>query len=147
MKQQSSPATDHRIFGYDSRGFVRVNLYNGAGHPEAGSLYTWLVFSSEREMARKLTDQWEQPALSEEEFDTLEQLECSETVDVPCGDCGGSGIDPGGISAYEPEDCRTCHGTRHEAVPALVGFGAPAPAPRIASIGNGLYVRTRKAVA
>jgi hypothetical protein len=29
--------------------------------------------------------------------------------------------------------------------PALRGFGAPAPRPAVASIGNGLYVRTRRA--
>jgi hypothetical protein len=47
----------------------------------------------------------------------------------------------------EPEDCPSCNGTARETVPALVGFGSPAPASRIASIGNGLYVPTRKAVA
>jgi hypothetical protein len=145
MKQQSS-TTDHRIFGHDVRGFVRVNLYNGEGHPEAGSLYTWLVFSSEREMAHNLIDKWELPALTEDEFLTLEALE-GETAEISCEECRGTGVDPGGLSAYEPEDCRSCHGTGRETVPALVGFGAPAPAPRIASIGNGLYVRTRKAVA
>lgn len=123
-----------------------MNLYNGEGHPEAGSLYTWLVFSSQREMDRKLTDKWEQPALSDDESDTLEALE-GETIEIRCEDCGGSGVDAGGLSAYEREDCSSCHGTGRETVPALVGFGAPAIAPRIASIGNGIYVRTRKAVA
>jgi hypothetical protein len=29
----------------------------------------------------------------------------------PCEDCGGSGIDIGGLNEYEPEDCLHCKGT------------------------------------
>lgn len=150
MSNQSSPEIpDHRIFGLDLQNRFRANLYNGAGYPEAGKLYSWVTGNSERHLANKLAEQWEQP-LTEEEWETLEALQ-AETIEIPCEDCGGSGRAPGGLSAYEPEDCRSCGGSGRESVPAtvpaLLGFGAPAPAPSIAVIGNGLYARTRKAVA
>lgn len=145
MKDASPANQDFRIFGYDQQNRLRANLYYPAGHPYAGAMYSWLVCRSEREMAYKLAEQWEQ-SLSEEEFEVLEALE-GEIIEVPCEDCGGSGIDAGGISAVESEDCRSCNGTGRETIPTLVGFGSSAPAPRIASIGNGLYIKTRKAVA
>lgn len=149
MKQQSSPAIpDFRIFGFDLQNRYRANLYIGAGHPEAGKLYSWTVAPSERALGHKLAEQWEQP-LSEAEYETLEALQ-AETLDMPCEDCGSSGVAVGGLSAYEPEDCPECGGTGRQTAPATVPalvFGSPAPAPRIAVIGNGLYASVRKAVA
>lgn len=150
MKQQTLPEIpDHRIFGYADGGRIRASMFTGAGHPEAGKLRSWTLAYSEHEMARKLADLFEQP-MDEAEYEILELL-AGETEDVPCEDCGGSGVAVGGLSAYEPEDCPECGGSGHQTapatVPALVGFGSQAPAPRIAVIGNGLYARTRKAVA
>jgi hypothetical protein len=142
---QATETADHRIFGFTELGQLRANLYHGAGLPYAGTRYSWVVAPSERSLTNKLAEQWEQP-LSEEEWETLEALQ-GEAIEVTCNDCDGRGVDPGGLSAYEPEDCRSCGGSGRETVPALVGFGNPASAPRIALIGNGLYVRTRKAVA
>lgn len=144
---QASTTTfpDHRIFGIDGHNRYRANLYHGSGHPCAGSLYSWVTAHSEQALANTLAEQWEQP-LSEEEFDVLEELE-GETLEVSCDDCGGSGVDIGGLSAYEPENCHSCNGTGVETLPALRGFGSPTQAPRMACIGNGLYVRSGKAVA
>ena len=33
-----------------------------------------------------------------------------ETIEVQCEDCGGSGVDSGGLSAYERTDCPACFG-------------------------------------
>jgi hypothetical protein len=140
-----SNAIDHRIFGLDLQNRYRSNLHHGAGHPYVGQMYSWVVAPSERSLTNKLAEQWEQP-LSEEEWETLEALQ-GEAIEVSCNDCDGLGVDPGGLSAYEQEDCRSCGGSGRETIPALVGISSPASAPRIASIGNGLYVRTRKAVA
>jgi hypothetical protein len=120
MKQQSSPEIhDHRIFGFQIDGQIRANLYNGAGHPEASVMYSWVWADTSSQLAYKLAEQWEQP-LNEDEFDALEQLEASHTESAPfiaefeidCEECGGSGVDPGGLNAHEPEDCRVCHGAK-----------------------------------
>jgi hypothetical protein len=116
-------SNDHRIFGFNELGQVRANLYHGSGRPYAGAMYSWLVCSAPKQLVSKLADQWEQP-LSEEEFDVLEQLETSSAEPSPytaeseidCDECGGSGVDPGGLNAYEPEDCPVCHGTKHQTV-------------------------------
>ena len=147
MKQVSR--TDHRIFGSTELGQLRVNLYNGAGLPAAGSLYSWLV-GTDRQLVYRLESWYGQPLNEDEEAVLSELVQLSPFVaetDQPCDECGGSGVDLGGLNAYEPEDCPVCQGAGRETVPALVGFGNPASAPRIASIGNGLYLRTRKAVA
>ena len=117
MKQQSSP--DFRIFGFDEQNRLRANLYNGPGHPEAGAMYSWVWASTSSQLADELEEYWEQ-SLSESEWDALEQLEsCTAEpspfiaeVEIDCEECGGSGVDPGGLNAYEPEDCRVCHGTK-----------------------------------
>jgi hypothetical protein len=148
ITQASTPDfSDHRIFGYDLSGQIRVSLFNGPACHAPGQRYSWTWAPTARELAGKLERLWEQP-VSDDEWEAIEQLEASmNEVEVSCDDCGGTGIDAGGLSAHEPEDCRSCGGSGQETVPALVGFGSPDPAPRIASIGNGLYVRTRKAVA
>ena len=110
---------DHRIFGFDELNRLRANLYNGPGHPEAGVMYSWVWASTSSQLAYKLAGQWEQP-LNEDEFDVLEQLEASNgeaspftaEVKIDCEECGGTGVDPGGLNAYEPEDCRVCHGAK-----------------------------------
>ena len=38
-----------------------------------------------------------------------------ETIEVQCEDCGGSGVDSGGLSPYERTDCPAC--------PACFGYG------------------------
>jgi hypothetical protein len=116
-------SNDHRIFGFNELGQVRVNMYHGAGHPYAGAMYSWLVCSGAKQLAYKLADQWEQP-LSEDEWDVLEELEHPDVEfspyttesEIDCDECGGSGVDPGGLNAYEPEDCPVCHGTKHQTV-------------------------------
>jgi DnaJ-class molecular chaperone len=129
-----SNAIDHRIFGFNDLGQLRANLYNGAGMPDAGALYSWVWASTLRQLAHKLDEQWEQP-LSESEFEVLEQLEAeTEAEPMACEDCGGTGVDPGGLDAHAPEDCPACNGTGQEShVPMLArrpvgrqNFNAPA---------------------
>jgi hypothetical protein len=103
---------DHRIFGFTELGQLRANLHNGPDSFAPGALYSWLTSPTVDQLASKLADQWEQP-LSEDEFDVLEQLEASMAeLELDCDDCGGSGVDPGGLNAYEPEECRMCHGAK-----------------------------------
>jgi hypothetical protein len=111
-----SNAIDHRIFGFDAQNQLRANLYNGPGHPEAGAFYSWVWAAESSQLAHTLAEQWEQ-ALDAEEWDTIEQLEAAETeaeLSITCEECGGSGVDPGGLNANEPEDCRVCHGSGRE---------------------------------
>lgn len=109
-----SNAIDHRIFGFTEIGQLRANLYNGAGLPYAGALYSWVWAGTSRQLASKLAEQWEQP-LSEGEWDVIEQLEAdTEAEPMVCEDCGGSGRDPGGLNPFEPEDCPSCGGSGRE---------------------------------
>jgi len=39
-------SNDHRIFGFTELGQLRANLYNGAGLPDAGALYSWVWASN-----------------------------------------------------------------------------------------------------
>jgi hypothetical protein len=94
-------STDYRIFGFDEQNRLRANLYNGPGHPETGVMYSWLVCATSSQLADKLAEQWEQP-LTE--------------VEIPCDECGGSGVDPGGLNAYGPEDCPVCHGSKRQTI-------------------------------
>jgi hypothetical protein len=123
MKQTSPTVPDFRVFGFTPEGQLRANLYNGPGLHCAGSLYSWLVCSTDRQLAHMLAEQWEQP-LDESEWDALEQLETSNAeaspfmaeIEIDCEECGGSGVDPGGLNAYEPEDCRVCYGSKRQTI-------------------------------
>ena len=106
---------DFRIFGFTELGHLRANLYDGSGLPSAGALYSWAWASTSRQLAHKLDEHWEQP-LSESEFDVIEQLEETEAeFSIDCEDCGGTGVDPGGLDAHVPEDCPSCGGSGREA--------------------------------
>jgi hypothetical protein len=106
--KQAIETADHRIFGFNELGQLRANLYNGAGVPDAGALYSWVCAGTSRQLANKLGEQWEQP-LTEGEWDVIEQLEApteAEAEMIDCEDCGGTGRDPGSLNPFEPEDCR-----------------------------------------
>ena len=112
---EDTPAhPDHRIFGFTELGQLRANLYNGAGLPDAGAFYSWIV-STEQQMATKLENWYQQP-LSAEEWDVLEQLkaETDAELSIDCEDCGGTGRDPGSLNPFEPEDCPYCGGSGRE---------------------------------
>ena len=115
---QASTTTfpDHRIFGFNELGQLRANLYNGTGLPDTGALYSWTWASTSRQLAHKLAEQWEQP-LSDSEFEVIEQLEAETEAEhtIDCEDCGGTGVDPGGLDAHAPEDCTSCGGSGREA--------------------------------
>lgn len=42
--------------------------------------------------------------------------EPSVAADVPCDDCGGTGIDVGGLNEYQPETCQHCQGSGKESM-------------------------------
>lgn len=113
-----SPREDHRIFGLDYRGFWRANLHNGPACPEPGAMYSWVTDADPYALARKLAHIWEQP-LSEDEEATLDELEASAYEPIPCDECGETGVDPGGLSATQPEDCPLCLGTTQTTMAAI----------------------------
>ncbi len=92
----------------------------------------------------------------------IEQLENALALDVAdgeaCPECGSRNIEAYDFGSDQETGysdsgtiCLDCRETFQvaakpvETVPALVGFGAPAKGPAVASIGNGLFVRTRRA--
>lgn len=131
-KKASTPTSpDHRIFGFDQRGQLRANFHNGPASYAPGALYSWIVSSTVQQLSDKLAEQWEQP-LSDAEWDTLEEIEASMSeVEMDCDDCGGSGVDPGGLNPHEPEACRTCHGSGHITLASFCALQEETPAKRI----------------
>jgi hypothetical protein len=118
--------SDHRVFGFTESGEFRANLYNGAGLPGAGALYSWVVCATFRQLAAKLESWYEQP-LTSEESDVLELLEvANEEYEIDCDECAATGIDPGGLSAHEPEECPACHGAKRMSIATVY-------APRVAA--------------
>ncbi len=116
---------DHRIFGFDQRGQLRANLHNSHASHAPGALYSWTWAPTVEQLAGKLSDFWEQP-LSDDEFEVLEQLEASNTeFELDCDQCNATGVDPGGLSAVEPEECPACHGAKRM---TIAGLYAPAVA-------------------
>jgi hypothetical protein len=122
MSNHNSTTLDFRIFGFTELGQLRVSLFNGPDSHAPGALYSWIVCATVRHLAHKLAAQWEQ-SLNEEEWAVLEELEQSNgspyytaESEIICDTCGGSGADPGGLNAYEPEDCPACLGTGRETV-------------------------------
>ena len=112
-------SNDYRIFGFDEQNRLRANLYNGPGHPEAAAMYSWVWASTSSQLAYKLAEQWEQPLSEDEEAVLSELVQFSPFVaeiEQDCEECGGSGVDPGGLNAFEPEDCPVCHGTKRQTV-------------------------------
>jgi hypothetical protein len=110
--KQISP-TDHRIFGFTELGQIRASLFNGAGVPDAGTLYSWVWASTLRQLAHKLAEQWEQP-ITEAELAVIELLEEAETEAERTIDCSGTGRDHGSLNPFEPEDCPSCAGSGRE---------------------------------
>jgi len=111
---QASTTTfpDHRIFGFDSRGQLRANLHNGPDSHAPGALYSWTCAPTSGQLADKLAAFWEQE-ISAEEFEVLEQLEAANAeFELDCDECAATGVDPGGLSEHEPEECRVCHGAK-----------------------------------
>jgi hypothetical protein len=98
---QASTTTfpDHRVFGFDQRGQLRANLYNGPGLPHAGALYSWTFAPTFGQLADKLAKIWEQP-LSDDEFEMLEEFEAS-NAEPRCSTCNGANV------AMEPYECGT----------------------------------------
>jgi hypothetical protein len=89
--QASTPTyPDHRVFGFDQRGQLRANLYNGPELPEAGAMYSWTFAPTSRQLADKLANVWEQP-LVDAEWDVLEQLEASNS-EPRCSVCNGADV-------------------------------------------------------
>jgi hypothetical protein len=124
MNQPQTSTPDFRTFGFTEDGQLRANLYNGTNSPDAGALYSWVCADTDRQLANKLADQWEEP-LTDEEWDVLEQLEAAAEVEIDCEYCGGSGRDPGSLNPFEPEDCPECNGTGRETI-APVSLRRPA---------------------
>ena len=117
---------DHRIFGFDQRGQLRANLHNSPASHAPGALYSWLTCATVDQLASKLADQWEQP-LSENEWNAIEQLEASNAeFELDCDECGATGVDPGGLDAREPEECRVCHGAKRMTIAAVYAPGVAA---------------------
>jgi hypothetical protein len=117
--------SDHRIFGLDTRGEWRANLYNSPGLPDAGAMYSWTWAPTINQLASRLERLWEQ-GLSESEWDVLEHLELSMAEEVDCDECAATGVDPGGLSEFEPEECRACHGAKRMSIASVY-------APRVAA--------------
>ena len=122
--------SDHRIFGFDLRGHIRVSLFNGPGCHAPGARYSWVISTTPRQLAEKLARQWEQP-VSNDEWDAIEQLTDSmNNVEVPCDDCGGTGVDAGGLDPLQAEQCRTCHGAQHVTLASLYQLNEEKPAAK-----------------
>lgn len=65
-----------------------------------------------------------------------------DTLTLICDDCGGIGVDPGSLN--EPEACPVCLGggkTYVELDTRSSHYGIRKPVARVASIGNGIFVR------
>jgi hypothetical protein len=117
---------DHRIFGLDQRGQLRANLHNSAASRAPGALYSWTWAPTVKQLAGKLSDLWEQP-LSDNEFEVLEQLEASNSeFEIDCDECLATGVDPGGLSAVEPEECPVCHGAKRMTIASVYTPGVAA---------------------
>lgn len=117
---------DHRVFGFTVTGQIRANLHNSSASYAPGAMYSWIVCATVDQLAHKLAQQWEQE-ISDAEFETIEQLEASNAeFEIDCDECLATGIDPGGLSEHEPEECRVCHGAKRMSI-------ATAYAPRVAA--------------
>ncbi len=91
-------------------------------------MYSWIWAPTARQLADKL-ESWNEPSqpLSAQEWDTLEELEASNAeFELDCDECGATGVDPGGLSAFEPEECPACHGAKRMTIAAVY-------APRVAA--------------
>ena len=125
---QASTTTfpDHRIFGFDHQGQLRANLHNGLTSHAPGVLYSWVWAPTSGQLADKLARLWEQP-LTEDEWEAVEQLEAANSeFELDCDECAATGIDPGGLNPYEPEECPACHGAKRMTIATVY-------APRVAA--------------
>ena len=41
----------------------------------------------------------------------IDSIECIGSCEIACEECGGTGNDPGGLSAWEKTDCPACGGS------------------------------------
>jgi hypothetical protein len=124
-----SAQRDQRIFGFTVTGQIRANLHNSPASYAPGALYSWLTCATIDQLAHKLESWNDDPQpVTEEEFDTLEQLEAANAeFEIDCEDCGATGVDPGGLSASEPEECPACHGAKRISLAAVYASMVTAP--------------------
>lgn len=125
-KASTTTFPDHRIFGFDPRGQLHVRLFHGSGLPYAGALYSWTSASTISQLANKLADLWEQP-LTDVEWELLEELEAANSeFEIDCDECAATGINPGGLSAVEPEECPVCQGAKRMTIASVYTPGVAA---------------------
>jgi hypothetical protein len=84
-----------------------ASLDNLLPHERAGTPTNGVAATmTENISASRFAGRDEDPSIARGEFESPYIVE----LELPCGECGGSGFDPGGIDPWGPEPCPVCQG-------------------------------------